>query len=67
MQKIAVIGSGFSGLSTSAYLASAGYEVHVFEKMKLPVVELGNLEPKQDTYLIWDQVGIGCPMYLKNF
>lgn len=32
MQKIAVIGSGFSGLSTSAYLASAGYEVHVFEK-----------------------------------
>lgn len=32
MRKIAVIGSGFSGLSAAAYLAAAGNEVHVFEK-----------------------------------
>ncbi|WP_435625114.1 phytoene desaturase family protein [Flagellimonas sp.] len=32
MKKIAIIGSGFSSLSASCYLAKAGYEVHVFEK-----------------------------------
>lgn len=32
MATIAIIGSGFSGLSASAYLAQAGHEVHVFEK-----------------------------------
>ncbi len=30
--KYTVIGSGFSGLSTAAYLAKEGHEVHVYEK-----------------------------------
>jgi len=34
--KIAIIGSGFSGLSAAAYAAKAGHEVHVFEKNDIP-------------------------------
>jgi phytoene desaturase len=30
--QIAVIGSGFAGISSAAYLAKQGYEVHVYEK-----------------------------------
>ena len=32
MKKIVIIGSGFSSLSASCYLAKAGYEINVFEK-----------------------------------
>lgn len=32
MAKIAVIGSGFSGLSAAAYLSKYGHEVHIYEK-----------------------------------
>ena len=32
MAKIAIIGSGFSGVSAAAYLSARGNEVHVFEK-----------------------------------
>ncbi|MBB5440430.1 phytoene desaturase [Pedobacter sp. AK017] len=35
-KKIAVIGSGFSGLSAAAYLAKAGNDVQVFEKHDQP-------------------------------
>ncbi|MCO5254322.1 MAG: phytoene desaturase family protein [Bacteroidetes bacterium] len=34
--RIAIIGSGFSGLSAAAYVAKAGHEVHVFEKHNQP-------------------------------
>lgn len=32
MPKVAIIGSGFAGLSAACYLSSSGHEVHVFEK-----------------------------------
>jgi len=32
MSTVAIIGSGFSGLSAACYLAAAGHKVHVFEK-----------------------------------
>ncbi|HTO36408.1 MAG TPA: phytoene desaturase family protein [Flavobacterium sp.] len=35
-KKLAIIGSGFSGLSAAAYGAKLGYEVHVFEKHNGP-------------------------------
>jgi len=35
-QKIAIIGSGFSGLSAAAYTAKQGHEVHVFEQHEQP-------------------------------
>ena len=31
-KKIAIIGSGFSGISAASYLAAGGHDVHVFEK-----------------------------------
>lgn len=36
MKRVAIIGSGFSGLSAAAYTAQKGYEVHVFEKHLQP-------------------------------
>ncbi|ADY52769.1 phytoene desaturase [Pseudopedobacter saltans DSM 12145] len=35
-KKVAVIGSGFSGISAAAYLSKAGNEVHIFEKHNQP-------------------------------
>src|SRR6202008_1518961 len=36
VKKVAVIGSGFSGLSSAAVLAKEGFDVTVFEKNSLP-------------------------------
>jgi phytoene desaturase len=36
MARIAIIGSGFSGISAATYLSAAGHEVHVFEKNESP-------------------------------
>ncbi|AQX05273.1 phytoene dehydrogenase [Elizabethkingia meningoseptica] len=35
-KKIAIIGSGFSGISAAAYAAKSGHDVHVFEKHDQP-------------------------------
>ena len=32
MQKVNIIGSGFSSMSAACYLADAGFEVNIFEK-----------------------------------
>ncbi|MCC8155164.1 MAG: NAD(P)-binding protein [Tannerellaceae bacterium] len=34
MEKVTIIGSGFSGLSAACYMAKAGYQVSVYEKNK---------------------------------
>lgn len=36
MSRIAIIGSGFAGLSAASYAAAEGHEVHVFEKNDSP-------------------------------
>ncbi|HKK87313.1 MAG TPA: phytoene desaturase family protein [Saprospiraceae bacterium] len=46
MQRVNIIGSGFSGLSAAAYLAKAGFEVHVYEKNE----QLGGRAAKFETH-----------------
>lgn len=46
-KKIAIIGSGFSGMSVAAYLAKAGNEVHVFEKNDRPGGRARNFSTEQ--------------------
>jgi phytoene desaturase len=48
--KVSVIGSGFSGLSASAVLAKAGYEVEVFEKNSQPGGRARKFTEKGFTY-----------------
>ena len=52
MSKIAVIGSGFSGLSAAAYLSAKGHDVHVFEKNEMAGGRARNL--KTDAGYVFD-------------
>jgi phytoene desaturase len=45
MKRVNIIGSGFSGLSSAAYLAKAGFDVHVYEKNE----QLGGRASKFET------------------
>jgi phytoene desaturase len=45
-RRIAIIGSGFSGLSAAAYLANQGMQVTVFEKNSQPGGRAGKIEEK---------------------
>jgi len=65
MSKIAIIGSGFSGLSAAAYSAQKGHEVHVFEKTAVWEVEPENSLQITDILSIWVQAGIGCRILLR--
>lgn len=47
MKKIAIIGSGFSGLSAAAYAAKDGFEVHVFEKHNQPGGRARQFSPEE--------------------
>lgn len=51
-KRIAIIGSGVSGLSVAAYTVNAGHEVHVFEKNSGAGGAPGNLLQKMDIHLI---------------
>ena len=63
--KSTLLDQDFSSLSASCYLADAGFEVNLFEKMHL-LVEHGKWL-KKVLPLIWAQVGIGCLTFLINF
>src|SRR5690348_14906504 len=47
MQSVAIIGSGFSGLSAACYLAAQGHDVHVFEKNDRPGGRARQLKTKE--------------------
>ena len=59
-KKIAIIGSGFSGLSAAAYASKMGNEVHVLRKTAVWADVREVSKPTTVTRSIWDQVGIGC-------
>jgi len=50
MSRIAIIGSGFSGLSAACFLAQAGFEVTVFEKNESPGGRARNFEAQGFTF-----------------
>ena len=56
IEKIAVIGSGFAGLTSAIELASLGYQVTVLKKI-VPEEEQESLK-LTDLPLIWVRVGI---------
>jgi phytoene dehydrogenase-like protein len=65
VKKIAVIGSGFSGLSAAACLAKEGFDVTVFEKNQTPGGRARSFESQGFTFDMV-QAGIGCPMCSRN-
>lgn len=67
MPAIAVIGSGFSGLSAAAYLSASGHDVHIFEKNETAGAGQGNLKRIAVMFLMRAQAVIGCQAFLKGF
>jgi phytoene desaturase len=65
-KKITIIGSGFSALAASCYLAKSGHQVEVFEKNATIGGRARQLKRDGFTFDM-EQVGIGCPMCLIVF
>ena len=66
MKKISIIGSGFSGLSSAAFLAKEGFDVTILEKNE-SVGGRARLFKEKGILSTWVQAGIGCQKFLKNF
>lgn len=67
-KKIAIVGSGFSGLSAAAYSAKSGNEVHVFEKNSSLGGRARSFRTDNGyTFDMGQEVGTGCQIYLKIF
>ena len=65
-KKIAIIGSGFAGLSAACFMAKAGWKVVVLEKNEQPGGRARRLLINGFSFDM-GQAGIGCPIFLKDF
>ncbi|GIR49793.1 MAG: hypothetical protein CM15mP58_18900 [Burkholderiaceae bacterium] len=63
-KSIIIIGSGFSSLAASCYLAKAGCKVSVFEKNSSVGESRQTIKKKMGLLLILVPLGIGCQMFL---
>ncbi|MGY0034769.1 phytoene desaturase family protein [Pedobacter sp. NJ-S-72] len=65
--KIAVIGSGFAGISSAAYLAKQGYQVDVYEKNPEIGGRARQLITENGYVFDMGPSWYWMPKYLKNF
>ncbi len=68
-KKVAIIGSGVTGLGAAWHLCQVGYDFTLFESKDFPgghattinvPVEDGNMIPVDDGFIVFNKVGIHC-------